>query len=175
MKLLGSLHSNLWITPLNSFDRATQKLFCADVGQNKYEEINIIEKGKNYGWRLMEGNHCFDPPEGCDPLKIASPIAEYDHSEGICIIGGYVYRGREFPSLHGYYIFGDWNGVLWYLHQNEKTKLWDRGPIFTEKENNEISGKINSFGEDERGNIYIVTQKLFGPKSPTGIIYKIGY
>ncbi|MBK9636354.1 MAG: PQQ-dependent sugar dehydrogenase [Bacteroidetes bacterium] len=175
-----TIQPEIWASGLRnpwrfSFDRATQKLFCADVGQNKYEEVNIIEKGKNYGWRLMEGNHCFDPPEGCDTKKYAAPIAEYDHSEGVSVIGGYVYRGREFPSLHGYYIFGDWNGVLFYLLQNEKTKLWDRGPIFTEKENNEINGKINSFGEDERGNIYIVTQKLFGPKSPTGVIYKIGY
>jgi glucose/arabinose dehydrogenase len=175
-----TIQPEIWASGLRnpwrfSFDRATQQLFCADVGQNKYEEVNIIDKAKNYGWRLMEGNHCFDPPEGCDASKYTAPIAEYDHSEGISVIGGYVYRGREFPSLHGYYIFGDWQGVLWYLRHNEKTKLWDRGPIFTEKESNEINGKINSFGEDENGNIYIVTQKLFGPKSPTGVIYKIGY
>jgi glucose/arabinose dehydrogenase len=120
-----TIRPEIWASGLRnpwrfSFDRATQKLFCADVGQNKYEEVNIIEKAKNYGWRLMEGNHCFDPPEGCDPSKYTAPIAEYDHSEGISVIGGYVYRGREFPSLHGYYIFGDWNGVLWYLHQIKK-------------------------------------------------------
>lgn len=175
-----TIRPEIWASGLRnpwrfSFDRATQKLFCADVGQNKYEEINIIEKGQNYGWRCMEGNHCFNPPTDCNPEKYAAPIAEYDHTEGVSVIGGYVYRGLEFPSLHGYYIFGDWKGVLWYLHQNEKSKAWERGPIYTEKENNEISGKINSFGEDEKGNLYIVTQKLFGPKSPTGIIYKIGY
>lgn len=175
-----TIRPEIWASGLRnpwrfSFDRATQKLFCADVGQNKYEEVNIIEKGKNYGWRVMEGFHCFDPEQGCNASSYAAPIAEYDHSEGVSVIGGYVYRGLEYPSLHGYYLFGDWNGVLFYLKQDEKNKSWQRGPIYTEKENNEINGKINSFGEDERGNIYIVTQKLFGPKSPTGVIYKLGY
>lgn len=158
-----------------SFDRATKKLICADVGQNKYEEVNNIEKGMNYGWRVMEGNHCYNPENNCNEQLYKGPISEYDHSEGVSVIGGYVYRGLEFPALHGYYIFGDWNGVLWYLKQNSNSNDWVRGPIFTEKENNEINGKINSFGQDEKGNIYIVTQKLFGPKSPTGVIYKIGF
>ncbi|MBL7924140.1 MAG: PQQ-dependent sugar dehydrogenase [Bacteroidia bacterium] len=176
----GSIQPEIWASGLRnpwrfSFDRATKRLFCADVGQNHYEEINIIEKGRNYGWRIMEGFHCYDPPENCPQERLSLPIAEYDHKEGVSVIGGYVYRGMEFPSLHGYYLFGDWNGVLWYLKYNENSKAWDRGPIYTGRDKNEIDGKINSFGEDEEGNVYVVTQKLFGPKSPTGIIYKLGY
>ena len=158
-----------------SFDRANGRLFCGDVGQNKYEEINIIDKGKNYGWRIMEAAHCYDPATDCNQSRLTLPIAEYEHREGVCVIGGYMYRGTEFPSLHGHYLFGDWNGVLWYLKYNDTSKEWYRGPIYTSHDNNEIDGKINSFGEDENGAIYIVTQKLFGPKSPTGVIYKIGY
>jgi glucose/arabinose dehydrogenase len=177
---LSNIKPEIWASGLRnpwrfSFDRATQNLFCADVGQNKYEEINIIRKGKNYGWRIMEGNHCYDPAQDCNQRNLTLPISEYDHTEGISVIGGYVYRGLEFPSLHGYYLFGDWNGKLWYLKYNEVSKEWDRGPIYTGRDNNEIDGKINSFGEDEAGNVYVVTQKLFGPKSPTGVIYKLGY
>src|SRR5699024_9716055 len=109
-----------------SFDRGSQQLFCADVGQNKYEEINIIRKGKNYGWRIMEGFHCFNPAKDCDREGLTAPIVEYDHSEGIRVIGGYVYRGMEYPSLHGTYIFGDWNGKLWTLNYNNDKKEWLR-------------------------------------------------
>ncbi len=158
-----------------SFDRATQKLFCADVGQNQYEEINIIRKGGNYGWRIMEGKHCYEPAQDCDQTALQLPVAEYDHREGISVIGGYVYRGLEFPSLHGHYLFGDWSGKLWYLKFNEDSREWDRGPVYTKGDSNEIPGKINSFGEDEKGNVYVVTQKLFGPKSPTGAVFKIGF
>lgn len=177
---LSTVKPEIWASGLRnpwrfSFDRATKNLFCADVGQNKYEEVNLIRKGQNYGWRIMEGSHCFDPSEGCDQNRLSLPICEYDHEEGISVIGGYVYRGLEFPTLHGYYIFGDWSGKLWYLKFNDNSNSWERGPIYTGHDKNEIDGKINSFGEDESGNIYIVTQKLFGPKSPTGVIYKLGY
>jgi glucose/arabinose dehydrogenase len=174
----GMYRHEIWATGLRnpwrfSFDKGTGKLYCADVGQNKYEEINIIEKGRNYGWRIMEGNHCFNPETGCNTDKLTLPIAEYEHSEGVSVIGGYMYRGNEFPSLHGYYFFGDWTGKVWYLRQEGQS--WQRGPVNIRKNTNEADGKINSFGEDQEGNIYIVTQKLFGPKSPTGVIYKLSY
>lgn len=174
----GVYRHEIWATGLRnpwrfSFDRGTGKLYCADVGQNKYEEINIIEKGRNYGWRIMEGNHCFNPESGCNSDRLTLPIAEYDHQEGVSVIGGYMYRGNEFPSLHGYYLFGDWTGKVWYLRQEKQ--VWKRGPVNLKKNTNEVDGKINSFGEDENGNVYIVTQKLFGPKSPTGVIYKLSY
>ena len=170
----------IWATGLRnpwrfSFDKASGKLFCADVGQNKYEEINIIEKAHNYGWRIMEGNHCYEPAEGCNQENLTMPIAEYNHEEGVSVIGGYMYRGMEFPSLHGHYIFGDWTGKVWYLKYDTTTRKWNRGQVHTNGKSNEVNGKINSFGTDENGNIYIVIQKLFGPKSPTGVIYKLSY
>ena len=157
-----------------SFDKLTGKLFCADVGQNKWEEVNIIERGKNYGWRLMEGNHCYEPATGCETKGLALPVNEYDHKTGISICGGYVYRGKSFPSLLGIYIFGDWSGKLFYLKQGQDMK-WTRGEVLVEgKKTNDTGVKINSMGVDENGEIYLVTQDSFGPKSKSGAIYKLG-
>ena len=157
-----------------SFDRVTGRLFCSDVGQNQWEETNIIEKGKNYGWRIMEGNHCYDPSSGCHTSGLTLPIDEYDHETGISVCGGYMYRGLRHPSLHGNYIFGDWSGKIFYLKQDKDLK-WKRGEILMDGNNsNDIGAKINSFGEDENGDIYVITQHLFGPKSPTGSVFRIG-
>ena len=156
-----------------SFDAVSGKLFCGDVGQNKWEEIDLIEKGKNYGWHIMEGNHCFDPETDCSTAGLTLPIHEYDHKTGISICGGYVYRGKSFPSLAGYYIFGDWSGKLFYLKQDEK-RQWGRGEVIAEgRKTNDTGVKINSMGVDADGEIYLVTQRSFGPKSKTGVILKI--
>lgn len=88
-----------------SFDQVTNKLWCADVGQYDWEEIDIIENGGNYGWRCYEGNHPYNL-SGCSGSYIF-PIYEYSHIEGISITGGYVYRGNQFPELTGKYIYGD--------------------------------------------------------------------
>jgi glucose/arabinose dehydrogenase len=156
-----------------SFDSQTGELFCGDVGQNKYEEINIIRKGGNYGWRIMEGYHCFNPPAGCNTSGLILPIDEYDHDVGISICGGYMYRENIYPSLRGWYFFGDWSGKLFALRKmNDGTwKRFNCDVNSTGK--NEIDGKLNSMGIDQKGNIYLLTQKLFGPKSPTGVLYKI--
>jgi glucose/arabinose dehydrogenase len=156
-----------------SFDKVTGQLFCGDVGQNKYEEVDIIEKGKNYGWRIMEGNHCFNPPENCDRTGLVLPIYEYDHSTGISITGGYMYRGKAFPSLHGKYFFADWSGKLFALQKGENNEWFSYNVIAGDHKNNDLNCKINSLGTDQDGEIYLVTQTLFGPKSPTGKIYKI--
>ncbi len=91
-------------------------LFLADVGQELFEEIDIIVKGGNYGWVLREGAHCFDPfdpfnpPESCDTSGLIDPIAEYTHADGgVAIVGGFVYRGIASPSLDGLYVFGDFS------------------------------------------------------------------
>ncbi len=155
-----------------SFDRVTGKIFCGDVGQNKWEEINIIEKGKNYGWRIMEGMHCYNPETGCDMKELTLPIQEYDHETGISICGGFVYRGKLLASMVGLYIFGDWSGKLFYLKQVQGK--WLRGELISEgKKTNDTGLKINSMGTDENGEIYLVTQNSFGPKSKSGIIYRI--
>ena len=82
------------------------RLFVADVGQDKFEEIDLVQKGCNYGWNTMEGAHCFSPSSGCDMTGLTLPIAEYDHSEGVTVIGGYVYHGTAIASLAGVYILG---------------------------------------------------------------------
>lgn len=155
-----------------SFDRKTGKLFCADVGQNKWEEIDIIKKGGNYGWRVTEGKHCYNPQIGCNLTNMEYPIAEYDHSIGISVTGGFVYRGQNIPALQGKYIFGDWKGKLFYLV--EKNEKWDFNHLSENGNPHDIKLNINSFGEDESGELYILTQKTTGTLLSNGSVYLIG-
>lgn len=156
-----------------SFDPVTGELFCGDVGQNKYEEVNIIKKGNNYGWRIMEGRHCFDPPSGCNTDGLIRPIAEYDHDTGISVCGGYVYRGKNISELQGSYVFGDWSGKLFTLTWKNRSEWVLEAPDVNGTGSNDIKGKINSMGIDQDGEIYLMTQRLYGPKSPTGVLYKV--
>ena len=132
-----------------SFDReGTNQLYAADVGQSQWEEINIIEKGGNYGWRIMEGMHCYNPATNCDQTGLILPIAEYSHSVGISITGGYVYRGSQIPELYGKYVFGDYNGKLFYLEEDGET--YTIQPFDIEGfSSNDINRDITSFAEDE--------------------------
>ena len=99
-----------------SFDRQNGTLFAGDVGQDAFEEIDIVENGRNYGWRVREGANCFNPGFGCNTNGLTDPIAEYGHSEGISVTGGYVYRGSDIPSLQGQYVFTDFaTGTFWAL------------------------------------------------------------
>ena len=83
-----------------SFDRETGALWLADVGQNKWEEIDLVARGGNYGWRIMEGKHCFLPEKACHVEGLIMPVFEYGHDKGRCsVTGGYVYRGRNLPAL----------------------------------------------------------------------------
>ncbi|MBN2599139.1 MAG: PQQ-dependent sugar dehydrogenase, partial [Candidatus Thermoplasmatota archaeon] len=119
-----------------SFDQLTGALYVADVGQDEWEEIDIVENGGNYGWRILEGTHLYDP-ELAEYLNISietlkPPIHEYSHNVGRSIIGGYVYRGTQSPSLVGLYVFGDWStgfvkpdGKLYYLSEIEPG-TWER-------------------------------------------------
>ncbi|MBH0205578.1 MAG: hypothetical protein HP498_07130, partial [Nitrospira sp.] len=91
-----------------SFDRQTGTQWVADVGQGAWEEINIVTRGGgNYGWDHREGAHCFEPAVGCRTAGLIDPVAEYDHSVGEAITGGYVYRGTQTTELFGRYIFAD--------------------------------------------------------------------
>jgi glucose/arabinose dehydrogenase len=97
-------------------DRMTGEMWVSDVGQDTYEEIDIVEKGRNYGWPLMEGPDCYGGP--CDPVAddLALPFYWYTHAEGVAVIGGYRYWGRRVPELSGYYIFADYTGgTVWGL------------------------------------------------------------
>jgi glucose/arabinose dehydrogenase len=155
-----------------SFDRATGKLYCGDVGQHKWEEINVIEKGKNYGWRIMEGNHCYDPESGCRQNGLELPVGEYAHDRGISVTGGYVYRGKKVPALSGKYIFGDWKGAMFYLEfAGGKHTLHNL--MIAGRKNNDLRLNINSFGEDENGELYILTQKFTGSFTSNGAVHLI--
>jgi glucose/arabinose dehydrogenase len=133
-----------------SFDRTTGRLFCADVGQNQFEEVDIVQRGGNFGWNIMEGLHCFNPSSGCNMTGLILPIAEYDHSEGIAVIGGYVYRGTAIPDLVGKYVFGDFgSGTIWTLTEGPPG-TWARATLLSSGRN------ISSFGQDDSGELYVV-------------------
>jgi glucose/arabinose dehydrogenase len=152
-----------------SFDRKTGQLFAADVGQNKFEEVNIIEKGGNYGWKIMEATHCFDPEANCKTDGLKLPINEYKHELGISITGGYVYNGSAIKVLSGKYIFGDWTGPLFFLEQKGQT--WTRGNIeLTGKPSGDL--KILGFAEDNVAELYVLTNQEVGSKGTKGAVYK---
>jgi len=156
-----------------SFDTQTHQLFCGDVGQDKYEEVDILEKGKNYGWRAMEGFHVYDTSLFTKNTDYALPIAEYPHPEGLSVTGGYVYRGNKFPAMQGLYLFGDWAFKLFYLQKSTGGSWTKHDCHFSGKADNKFSFRINSFGVDESGEIYAVTQDSVGAISPTGVIYHL--
>ncbi len=150
----GNARGEIWAYGLRnpwrfSFDRATGRLFLADVGQDRFEEINLIARGGNYGWNVMEGRQCFQPPSGCNTSGLALPIFDYGHSDGESVTGGYVYRGAQIPRLVGVYVFGDFiSGVIWGLQQDAQGN-WQRTELVR-------SGRrITSFGVDEQGEMYV--------------------
>lgn len=154
-----------------SFDKATGQLFAGDVGQDLWEEVDIVKKGANYGWRLMEGTHCYNPANGCDIKGITMPITEYNHKEGVCVIGGYVYNGVQLPGLKSKYVFADWTGLVFYLQKEKAGDKWLRGKITLQ--NIPPNLKITGFGEDPSGELYVLTNPDTGPGNTKGSVYKI--
>ncbi|MCC8426054.1 sorbosone dehydrogenase family protein [Mucilaginibacter sp. UR6-11] len=153
-----------------SFDKVTRQLFTSDVGEGAWEEQDIIERGGNYGWRITEGNHCFNPKADCDFTGTIKPISEYDHKSGVCVIGGYVYHGRQLPSANkGKYFFADWTGPIYYIEKNSTG--WQRGKV--ELQNYPQNLKITSWGEDPSGEIYVITNGGTLLSDVKGAIYKI--
>jgi glucose/arabinose dehydrogenase len=125
------------------------RLWAADVGQDAVEEIDIVEKGKNYGWNILEGSRCFKPPSGCDPAGTVLPVDEYTHELGQSVTGGFVYAGKAVPSLEGAYVFADFvSGRVWTLWYD---KFEARR---TELLRNE-QAMISSFGIDETRELYL--------------------
>jgi len=109
----------------HSFDKKSNQLFGCDVGQEKQEEIDIIEKGGNYGWPVKEGDSIHNDKVPVNVALYKAPIMTYTHEEGICIIGGNFYYGAAVPCLKNKYVFADFNGSLFTLIQNEQHK-WQR-------------------------------------------------
>ncbi len=134
-----------------SFDRQTGDLYIGDVGQNIYEEVDVqlagSAGGQNYGWPIMEGLHCYDAST-CDQTGLTLPVAEYDHSQGCAISGGYVYRGSQYPQMQGVYLFGDYcSGIIWGLAQDASGTWWT-----AQLASPSIS--LSAFGQDEQGELY---------------------
>lgn len=132
-----------------SFDRPTGRLFVADVGQDKFEEVSIVQKGGNYGWNVMEGFHCFNPPSGCNMNGLMLPIVEIPHPEGEAVIGGFVYHGSALAGFENQYIFGDLNGRIWTLLESPPN-------TFTRTLVDDTGLSISSFGQDQNGELYVV-------------------
>lgn len=159
-----------------SFDRVTGQLWAGDVGQGSREEIDLIEKGKNYGWRIMEGFSCYNPASGCDQTGLTLPLIDYSHSVGISVTGGYVYRGSRRPGLTGAYIYGDYGSRrIWALRMNGAQVLSDSLLLVA-------ADSITAFGEDEAGELYVVAHSFnrvthifrFNRSSTAGVLSEPG-
>jgi glucose/arabinose dehydrogenase len=184
-----------------SSDRAdlggTGLIWTADVGQNHIEEVDArIVQGGNYGWRHKEGTFLFHPNKfelngfasdgfvfanspGVPPGMI-DPVAQYDHDEGVATIGGFVYRGQKHPELRGKYVFGDYsdgfnsaNGRVMYVVEEDRADPRDRTPKVFNLVNNHLNVFVLGFGEDEKGELYVLANKTGGPDEETGLVMKI--
>jgi glucose/arabinose dehydrogenase len=132
-----------------SFDPPTGLLWVGDVGQDEIEEVDIVEKGRNYGWNIMEGTSCFKPSAHCDTTGLVPPVWEYTHAAGVCIIGGYVYHGTRRPDLAGTYICADYgSGRIWSLRRTSGGSVTSREIAYTHL-------PIVSFGVDDALELYL--------------------
>ena len=150
------------------FDAKTGDFYAGDVGQNQWEEVDVVPfaslPGRNFGWNIMEGAHCYKD-KGCDRTGLTLPVAEYDHGDGCSITGGVVYRGKAIPALDGVYLYADYctallRGFRWKdgavtEHQNWKPVLDPDSRL----------AKVTSFGTDGAGEVYVLSQE--------GVIWKI--
>jgi glucose/arabinose dehydrogenase len=161
-------------------DDQTGNIYVADVGQNAIEEIDHVMLGGNYGWNLKEGSFFFDPNGNNDgvvtdvdpgvPAGLIDPIAEYDHDEGIAIIGGFVYRGSALAALAGRYLFGDFGnftadaGRLFYLDTNDEIREFNVGTL---------PFAVLGFAQDADGEIYVLANTTGTPFGTTGMVLRI--
>ncbi len=173
-----------------SFDRANADLYLADVGQDLYEEVNIVELGGNYGWVIREGFHCFDPFDTTNPPAMCAttgplgepllnPVSEYEHVDGgLAVVGGYVYRGTASPGLDGLYIFGDFSanfgptGRLYYF-QTTGPNAYERREFVIGPDGAPLGQFLKGFGEDEDSEVYVLASDALAPNGSTGVVYRI--
>lgn len=150
-----------------SFDRSTGDLFIGDVGQYNWEEIDYqpvsSTGGENYGWRLMEGNNCFNPSSNCNDGSLTLPVLEYGHDLGCSVTGGYRYRGKGNPLLSGLYIYGDFcTGRIWGAKPGGNGN-WSAEELLDTNLN------ISTFGEDQNGELYVAHRAA----TKGGTVYRI--
>lgn len=178
---------NMWRCSIDRGDSVTgsgrSRMFCGDVGQNKYEEVDIIVKGGNYGWRAKEGFSCYDR-KLCQNSSLDDilPIFAYPHKLGKSVTGGYIYRGCQMPNLNGLYIFGDFmSGRLMSLKENTQTGEWQYNEICMGRDQtcrfpkliNSYYKYIISFAEDEAGELYFLATGAPSATARAGVIYKV--
>src|SRR5205823_3741481 len=141
-----------------SFDRLTHTCFAGDVGQDRWEEVDVLTRGGNYGWRIREGLHPFRNETA--ETKLIDPIAEYGRDKGASVTGGYVYRGKQFPSLQGIYFYADYvSGRFWGLRYDDKSgSVIARDELrITTPDGKPALNRVqpSSFGEDVDGELYV--------------------
>jgi glucose/arabinose dehydrogenase len=170
-----------------SFDDAAGgdgALWLGEVGQDLTEEVDLVVKGGNYGWVIKEGSHCFDPfnptvpPPDCDDDGMIDPIAEYGHDEGLAVVGGFVYRGTQYPALAGKYFFGDFStgfeeadGHLFYIDT-----LGDLSAIRRPRlgaDNHDLALYVKGIGRDEAGELYVLATTSLGPSGSSGQVLHV--
>lgn len=178
-----------------SFDRESGQLLVGEVGQNKLEEVDIVRKGANHGWPYKEGRFYFsvnaagqgvvsDVDPGV-PAGLAEPVAQYDHDEGIAIVGGFVYRGEKIKALRGRYVFGDYaraffgnNGRI--MHLVDRLDRHDHGrraqsaiAEFKLDGQAALGLSVLGFAEDARGELYLLANSTGVPSGSTGVVLKL--
>ncbi len=166
-----------------SFHPDTGDLIVGDVGQNDIEEIDIVHAGGNYGWNLKEGTFRFDPATGTVnddmsglPAGLIDPVAQYDHDEGITVIGGFVYRGSAIPELWGKYVFGDFSSGFFLadgrlLYADLGTGLIREFTIGID--DRDLGLYVKAFGQDADGELYLLAGTNLGPFGTGGMVLKI--
>ncbi|XP_052387348.1 HHIP-like protein 1 [Carassius gibelio] len=178
---------NMWRCSIDRGDPVSGqghgRMLCGDVGQNKYEEVDLIQKGGNYGWRAKEGFSCYDKKLCANSsLNDILPIFAYPHKIGKSVTGGYIYRGCQMPNLNGLYVFGDFmSGRLMSLKENPDTGKWSYKEICMGADKtcsfpkliNSYYKYIISFGEDEAGELYFLATGAASATARAGVVYKI--
>ncbi len=170
-----------------------RRLLVSDVGYGRYEEIDVVELGGNYGWRIREGAHCLDVAQplqetgGCDAIgaggePLVDPVVEYSHDDvGIAVVGGYVYRGSALPALRGQYVFADFSAdwvntptprptLLVAAPSPEAGVPWDWRRLEVDTP---LSRFISGMGEDADGELYLLTRGRLGPEGDTGEVRQL--
>jgi hypothetical protein len=158
------------------------RLLVADVGQGEIEELNHVKSGDNAGWRLLEGDYFFDPsgqlvsiPVAPLPDDLLSPVASYDHDDGLAVVGGYDFDPERWPELDGYYLFGDFG--TGFGEPSGRLFLLSPDNIIYEpkigRDNRPLGVWVKGFGRDARGNLYVCGGTRLGPDGAEGHLYRV--
>jgi glucose/arabinose dehydrogenase len=178
-----------------SFDRTTGQLIVGDVGQSRWEEVDLVMRGRNYGWNIKEGRDCFNrlnpsqpllacPNFGANGAPLFDPVIAYPNSRqssapisGVAVVGGFVYRGRLIPSLFGQYVFGDFSGpesglLLVATPSTESTWSFQRLELL-DRPGGIIGHLLKGIGEDRTGELYLLTSDQVGPIGASGRVHRL--